>query len=103
MEHGWSRAVRLYDQSAHRALLHARPQHDTRPWSRSALWRLRDAGFWVNASVPASPRSRSGMERRSSQDFVLGYEPRPVFDVRLKLATRRPSTYMGFRRARILV
>ena len=67
LEPRWRRHLRVPDQPADRALLHAGPQHDARPRAHGALRRLRPALARPRAGdgAAAHPRARVAASARS--------------------------------------
>ena len=72
------RTVRVHDQPADRAVLHAGPEHDAAARARRAVRRLRDARHRADAVLAARARPGAGVEGRPGQVRVLGDERRPA-------------------------
>ncbi len=63
LEHGGRGTVRLHDQPAHRALLHARTEHHAAARPCRAVRRLRHVGHRPDAGLPAGAGAGGRMER----------------------------------------
>ena len=72
LEHGRRRAVRLHDQPADRALLHAGAEHDAGARPRRAVRRLRHARHRADAVLPARAASATGVEGRAARVRASG-------------------------------
>ena len=103
LEHDRGGAVRVYDQSAHCAVLHAGPQHDAPPRTCRAVWRLWHVGHRLDARLFAGVDSRRGMAGRPLEVFVLGLERRADGDVRVEPASGGPDANLGLGGSGLLV
>jgi len=103
LEHGGRRAVRIHDQPAHRALLHARAEHDAAAWPRRPVRRLRHAGRRADAGMPARARTGRGVEGGLAQILLLGHEHRPPGHVRGEPAAGGPVADVGLGGPGVLV
>jgi nitric oxide reductase subunit B len=97
------RAPRFHDQPAGRALLHAGPQHDTRPRTHGALWRVRNARHRPLAVHAQGAAPQPCVARPFTQARFLGDQHRARRHGAPQRASCRPPPDMGVRRARLLV
>src|SRR5689334_13133820 len=77
LEPGRRRPVRLFDQSAHRVVLHARPEYDPRPWPCRTVWSLWHAGNRPHAVLPSRPDAPGPLEIQNARVQFLVNERRP--------------------------
>src|SRR5262249_53124052 len=103
LEHGRRRPVWIHDQSADRALLHARAEHNAPARTRGAVRRLWNARHRPDADLSSRAHSWRGVERRALAVFLLGAQWRTASDVRAQFIARGSSANLGVCRARLLV
>src|SRR5438552_3003006 len=80
LEPGRRGAVRLPDQSTHRAVLYAGPEYNRRARPRCLVRGLWNAGNRVDVVLPARYDPAGGLEIRRVEFQFLGIEYRPGAD-----------------------
>src|SRR3569833_1437913 len=103
LEPGWRRRLRIPDQSADRALLHARVEPDTSPRAYRAVRCVRDAGTGTDALLPACIAASTEVERGDAEGIVLVHQSRAHLHGRVEHVPDRYHAGDGFHRAWHLV
>ena len=103
LEPGGRRALRLPDQSAAVAVLHAGPQPDAAARPYGPVRRVRHARHRPGAVLPARHEARPRLERRPAQDHFLVPQYRPCADGAAHAAAAGHAAAPGRDRTRLLV
>src|SRR5690606_11792218 len=103
LEPGRRGPVRLPDQPAAVAVLHAGPEPDPAAWAHRAVRRVRHARHRPGAVLHARPARSPALEYRRAQGRVLGTEHRPGADGAADPAAAGHHAAAGGDRARLLV
>src|SRR5262245_2360255 len=72
--------VRLFDQSAHCTVFHARTQHHTRARPYSVVWCIWNAWNRSHAFLPPRASARPHLEKRPTEDSILVHQHRTLAD-----------------------
>src|SRR5581483_7581586 len=97
------RNLRIPDQSAYRALLHAGTEPDSCPRPHSIVWRVRNAGTWADALLPPRIEAGPSLEGGNSEGILLVPQFRPgVHGGSEHVPDRHPAS-VGFHRTRHMV
>src|SRR5690606_19470801 len=97
------RPVRLPDQSAAAAVLHAGTESDAAPRAHGLVRRVRIPRYRADAVLPTRPEAERSMERRPAAHVLLDVQHRPGGYVALHAVADRRHPAQRSNRSRLLV